>query len=211
MVTFSDCMTLLLTFFVMLLTYASFEKESSFSVSGSLIERNDPSVHARKHHPLDHPTDPPPREIDRTEHGSEKPTHDRLEPNLRPRDSLDLTSIDAYRDRRTLTIPSRLLFWGQGAQLRPEGRDLLDPVAGYLRLVSSRVVVRETSGSSRRPVPSREADEDRALGRAWAVMNYFTQGADLEVERFSLSTSPGSDAPDEPAVVIAVLNPEAYP
>jgi chemotaxis protein MotB len=207
MVTFSDCMTLLLTFFVMLLTYSSFDDEAAPAVTGALIDHNDPSSHAPKEPPRNHPIPPPPREIDRTVQGAEKPTHERLEPNLRPRDSLDLNNLDAYRDRRILTIPSRLLFWGQGAQLKPEGTDLLGPVAEYLRLVSSRVVIAETSADG----PGREAEQRRALDRAWAVLNYLTEARELQAERFNLSTSAGPDAPDEPAVVIAVLSPEAYP
>jgi len=143
--------------------------------------------------------------IDRTEAGSEMPTFDRLEATRTPREPDDPLGQDAYRDRRVLSIPSSLLFWGRGASLKPEAAPLLGRVADFLRLMPCRVVIRGTPGPGLPP--------EISLSRAVAVMEHFTKTENLPAERFAVSASaPGpGEAPDEPVIRIAMLNREVYP
>ncbi len=205
LVTFSDCMTLLLTFFVMLLSFSSFDPKDLTRVFMAFKAPSMPSVFRGQRLPQDSPL-PDDAEVDWTEDGSEKPNDDRLEPTHPPRKPLDPLGDDAYRDRRVLTIPSELLFWGRGDRLKPVARDLLGHVANYLRLVPCRVVISETSPTA--------AARPGALSRAWAVMNHFTDAENLKPDRFAISGSPGaakSGAGFEPVVRIAMLNQKVYP
>ncbi len=205
LVTFSDCMTLLLTFFVMLLSFSSFDPRDLTRVFMAFKAPSMPSVFRRQRQPEDSPL-PDNAVIHRTEDGSEKPNDDRLEPTHPPRKPLEPLSDDAYRDRRVLTIPSEVLFWGRGARLKPGARDLLGHIADYLRLVPCRVVISEASP----PAAARPG----ALSRAWAVMNHFTDAENLKPDRFAISGSPGaakSGGGFEPVVRIAMLNQKVYP
>ncbi len=204
MVTFSDCMTLLLCFFVMLLSFSSFDPQDLSRV----LEGFEMATHASgfgTQRPSREGLLEDPTYIDRTEVGSERPTFDRLAPTRTPRAPEDPLSRDAYCDRRVLSIPSGLLFWGRGAALKPEAKPVLGRVADFLRLMPCRVVIRETPG----PHPPTEA----SLRRALAVMTHFTEAEGLPAERFAISAAapaPG-ETPHEPVIRIAMLNREVYP
>lgn len=210
MVTFSDCMTLLLTFFVLLLAFSSFDAEAGGRLVGMFDEPSSPSVMARRRLALESPAERSPTVVDRTEEGQENPTFDRLDPTYRPRKPEPVRSADAYCDRRVLTIPSDVLFWGQGAQVTPQGKTLLAEVAAYLRLVPSQVVVCETVAAG----PSTADAEARALRRALAVVGHLTEAERIESGRFSIATAvgeSGSRAEVEPVVTLAILNPKVCP
>lgn len=210
MVTFSDCMTLLLTFFVLLLAFSSFDTEAGGRLVGMFDGPPNPSVMARRRFAAESPVDRAPTVVDRTEEGQENPTFDRLDPTYRPRKPEPVRSADAYCDRRVLTIPSDILFWGQGAQVTPQGKTILAEAAAYLRLVPSQVVVCETVAAG----PSTADAEDRALGRALAIVRHLTEAERIEPGRFSISTAvgeSGSRAEVEPVVTLAILNPKVCP
>jgi flagellar motor protein MotB len=204
MVTFSDCMTLLLCFFVMLLSFSSFDPKDLSQVFDSFDLATRSSVF---------PNPRPPREallpelesvVDRTQDGSEMPTYDRLQATRNPRAPRHLTSDDAYGDRRVLSIPSDVLFWGRGAALKPQAADLLAQVAQFLRLMPCRVVVAESPGAGMTP--------DQSLGRAMAVAAYLTDAEGLPAERFAVSAPAPAEPTGEQAVLrIAMLNREVYP
>ena len=204
MVTFSDCMTLLLCFFVMLLSFSSFDPKDLSQVFDGFDMATNASLF---------PNVRPPREamlpgvesvVDRTQDGSEMPTYDRLEATRNPRAPYDLTSADAYGDRRVLQIPSDVLFWGRGAALRPQAADLLAQVAQFLRLMPCRVIVAESPGAG--------MTGDQALGRAMAVATYLTEAEGLPAERFAVSApSPAEPTAEHAVVRIAMLNREVYP
>jgi len=212
MVTFSDCMTLLLTFFVLLLSFSSFDTEAGGRLVGMFDGPPNPSVLATHRFAAESPVERTPTVGDRTEEGQEIPTFDRLDPTWQPRKPEPVRSADAYCDRRVLTIPSDVLFWGQGAQVTPQGKTILAEVAAYLRLVPSQVVVCETVAAS--SGPSIADAEDRALRRALALIRHLTEAERIEPGRFSISTAvggPGSRAEVEPVVTLAILNPKVCP
>ncbi|KPJ76839.1 MAG: hypothetical protein AMS14_01585 [Planctomycetes bacterium DG_20] len=205
MVTFSDCMTLLLTFFVMLLSFSSFDPITMNRILGALNEPSQSSLLENKRLPRESPVRDE-REVDRTEDGSDQPDLDQLEPVDKPRDPLEYLTADAYRDRRVLTVPSEMLFWAQGAQFKPHARELLGHVADFLRLVPCRVIVSET-------VATPQA-QDRALARASAVVGHLTEAERLAADRFGIAVQvdPALRRPDaKPAVRIAMLSQKVYP
>ncbi len=206
MVTFSDCMTLLLTFFVMLLSMSSFDDSVQSFLSGILPEPNKPSVFTETRLPQDSPNHVIDKPVDWTEEGSEMPVDDRTQPTLTPRAPLDNLSRDAYSDRRVVFVPSDHLFWARGPVLKPEGKDLLAPVARFVRAMPCRVVV----GSTRE---RRGAEDEQAAARAWAVVDYFVRTAGVDPERLSLSGTPLAADPDADgaAIRIELLDPEVYP
>jgi len=204
MVTFSDCMTLLLTFFVMLLSFSSFDQKD-------LTRVFDGFEAASRSSPFSDPR--PPREsfapdedmlLDRTENGAEFPSTESIEPTRVPRAPMDPLNEDAYCDRRVLSIPSDLLFWGRGDSLKPHAAALLGHVAEFLRAMPCRVVIRETPGPG--------LTQSLCLKRSIAVMKYLAESEDLDAGRFAVSAAPdGSGTAAEATVRIAMLNGKVYP
>jgi len=141
MVTFSDCMTLLLTFFVLLLSFSSFD-EYTFrrlrlifckalpGVSRPTKEGKDAFLTAVE-------------QIVPTEdlgEGSEKPTLARgWKGNLK-----EETKPQEFHSRKVFLISSKKIFWGKGIAISSEGRDIMATMALFLKEVPSRVVISET-------------------------------------------------------------------
>ncbi|MHC4060552.1 MAG: flagellar motor protein MotB [Planctomycetota bacterium] len=179
MVTFSDCMTLLLTFFVLLLTFSSFD-ERVFHKLKTIFAGSLPSVGL----PLKRDKDAflPTKQILPTvelDAGSEKPTlatgeEDNLKEETEPKD---------FRSRRVFLISSKRIFWGKGTIISLQGRRILGSMASLLGEVPSRVVVSE--GDSR----SGQAIEEHGLSRGWAVIEHLTTRQGLDKKRFSISAS----------------------
>ncbi len=183
MVTFSDCMTLLLTFFVLLLTFSSFDER---------VFRNLKVVYARAftNISLERRSDrdafvniPPVRHIVELDKGSEKPTTVRgSQDNLmRATPPVDINRGMAF------LFSSKRLFWGKGTALSSEGRQTMDLVASFLKKVSGRVVISENGPADDR------SSAYFGLPRAWAVMDYLTTQRDLDTERFSISQASSMD------------------
>jgi len=177
MVTFSDCMTLLLTFFVLLLSFSSFDDR---------IFRNLKVVYARaltnisvvRRSDRDALLDMPPvRYIVELDKGSEKRTSVRgSQENLMS----ETGPVDIHRGIAFL-LSSKRLFWGKGATFSPEGRQTMDLMASLLKKVPSRIVISENGPADDR------SSVHFGLPRAWAVMDYLTTQRNLDSERFSIS------------------------
>jgi len=177
MVTFSDCMTLLLTFFVLLLSFSSFDDKvfhrlkMIFSsalpaVSQPITKSKDAFLSATQIEPTE--------DLDK---GSEKPTLTRgWEDNLKE----ETEPVD-FHNRKVFLIPSKRIFWGKGIAISYEGRDTLAAMASFLREVPSRVVISENSYADY------EDSEQFGLPRAWAVVEYFTTEQGLDKGWFSIS------------------------
>ena len=178
MVTFSDCMTLLLTFFVLLLSFSSFEDDRLFlhlkviyskALSSIIpITRIDRDAFLYL---------PPIQYLAELDEGSEINTSEQgskagLMKEMRP---VDLQTGIA------LLISSKKVFWAKGTALSPEGRRIMDTMALFLRESPSRIVISENG-----PVND-QSGENFGLPRAWAVMDYLTTHRNLDKERFSIS------------------------
>jgi len=178
MVTFSDCMTLLLTFFVLLLSFSSFDEkvfrklQASFFNALPEVSQSDEAIRDAVL---------PTEQIEETRElveGSEKPTLIKgLEDNLKEETPTD------FRSRKVFLISSEGIFWGKGTLISAEGRRIMAKMASFLREVPSRVVVSENGPAGE------EGAEQLGLSRAWAVMEYLTTEHNLNKKWFSISAA----------------------
>jgi len=179
MVTFSDCMTLLLTFFVLLLSFSSFDQlkfnalkvvfsESLPSVSRTTTRDKEAFLATERFgHEL---------EVDK---GSEKPTlargsGDNLTENTGPSN---------FHDRKVFLISSDKIFCGRGTVILLQGRKVLSDMASFLKEIPDKVVVSENGQGDEKN------SEHLGLQRAWAVIEYFTTKHNLDESLFSIAAS----------------------
>jgi len=204
MVTFSDCMTLLLTFFVLLLSFSSFDDNRVFlrlkiiyskaltSIAPiTQIERNALFYLA------------PVKYVAELDKGSETSTSEQgLEDGLmKEAKIMNLTTGVAF------LVPSKKFFWAKGSALSVEGRRILDTMTPLLKASPSRIVISENGAVDG------ESGENFGLSRAWAVMEYFVARGGLDKRRFSIcgqSAVPtkgaaGGPASREPERVLEVV------
>jgi len=178
MVTFSDCMTLLLTFFVLLLSFSSFDEKVFRKLQASFFKAL-PGINQSEEASRDAVL--PTEQIEETPElvkGSEKPTLVKgFEDNLKEDTPAD------YRRLKVFSISSERIFWGRGTLISAEGRRIMTKMASFLKEVPTRVVVSENG-----PV-SEEGAEQLGLSRAWAVMKYLTTEHNLNKKWFSISAA----------------------
>ncbi len=176
MVTFSDCMTLLLTFFVLLLSFCSFKPKTLGNLATSFAKAmpsvglsftfEDDSVFQRQQV----------EKLEKIHKGTETPnTVQKKSSNyMREKKPLD------FRDLKIFTVPSEKVFLGKGSVLSVEGRDVCNTLAVLIRSYNSRVVISENGP---------ESDVDKSLERAYAVMKFMTASASLNKHDFNITAS----------------------
>ena len=185
MVTFSDCMTLLLTFFVLLLSFSSFDDKKFRKMETALAEAL-PSIGVSIGRDRDAFTSPNQIVYNREAHkGSEKPT---LEEGLEANPKMDPQVVD-LSELKVFLIRSDSIFWGKGTLLSPQGRDILSDMASVLKTVPNRVVISERDTSPGSTI------SNAGMQRSWAVMEYLTNEHGLRKDRFSISAT--STVPQE--------------
>jgi chemotaxis protein MotB len=178
MVTFSDCMTLLLTFFVLLLSFSSFDNRI-FRRLKVIYSRGlttiTPSIRSDRD-ALSYI--PPILYVSDLDKGSEKPT---LE--IGNEDGL-LNATEPYDFNRGIVfmLPSNKLFWGNGIAISNQGQSIIDTMAQFLKGVSHRILISEHGDAND------TTSESLGLQRAWAVMNYLTTKKNIDKKRFSISS-----------------------
>ncbi len=178
MVTFSDCMTLLLTFFVLLLSFSSFDNRvfrrlkviysrGLTTITPSIRSDRDALMYI-----------PPIIHVSDLDKGSEKPT---LE--IGNTDGL-LEATEPYDFNRGIVfmLPSNKLFWGNGIAISNQGQNIIDTMALFFTGVPHRIVISEHGATNDL------TSESLGLQRAWAVMNYLTTKKNLDKKRFSISS-----------------------
>jgi chemotaxis protein MotB len=188
MVTFSDCMTLLLTFFVLLLSFSSFD-ERTFRRLKWIFGEALPSVrpYTKEEKVRDKDAFLPTEQIKHTEEfdeASEKPT---LEKGLQEGLKDETEPVDFY-NRKVFLVSSQKVFWGEGTAISSQGRTILSTMASFIKEVPSLVVISENG-------PQDNESKDFGLLRAWAVMEYFTTKQGLDKNWFSVS--PASNVSQE--------------
>jgi chemotaxis protein MotB len=177
MVTFSDCMTLLLTFFVLLLSFSSFDENIFEELKSSFLGAM-PSVgwQNAKNQDAFLAT----KQIDSSQNlleGSEKPTLAKgQENNLKE----ETEPVD-FRNRKVFLISSKKVFWGKGTAISFQGRKILSTMALFLKEVPSRIVISENGRGDEK------GNEWFGLPRAWAAMKYLTTEKGLDKKLFSIS------------------------
>lgn len=179
MVTFSDCMTLLLTFFVLLLSFSSFDERTFWELK--IIYCNAlPKISLFTKSEKDSVLPPVGfLDTDELDKGSEKPTLDKGAEEALKRE----TGLVDLRYRRVFLIASKRIFLGSSTALSPEGRDIMSTMARFLKEVRGRTVISENAPGSG------ESSEQLGLWRARAIMEYLTTDQKLDKRRFSISAT----------------------
>ena len=177
MVTFSDCMTLLLTFFVLLLTFSSFDNKTFYKATTSLAKafptinvsgkRNQNSVIRR---------DAITFELENPK-GSESPTEGGTKVGYAKENSDTIN----FEDRKVFLIQSDKIFVKQGNRFSPDGRALLATIAQFLKSKSNRIVISENQ------IHSAQKTGELGMKRAWSVMNLLVRQGELNQDRFAIS------------------------
>lgn len=176
MVTFSDCMTLLLCFFVLLLTFSSFEEIKFEQLAGAFRTTANDSIDKNTRLDKESIIELPDRP-NNTPFGSDQPTP-RDPDNFTPRPPIQILDVDVYRDRTVFYLPSDRLFWGQGTAMTPTGEAYLREISVFMGMVGSRIIIAESHGG-----------DQGALGirRASVAMEYFIRAGRLQRPRFSIA------------------------
>jgi chemotaxis protein MotB len=191
MVTFSDCMTLLLTFFVLLLSFSSFDDRVFRDLRvlyATALNRITPMVRSDRDAFL-HIT--PIRYMNTSDKGSEKPVVD----NDLKRGLMEESMQIDFEGGIVFLVSSQNVFLGKGKLISQGGREMLDTLAVFLRGVQSRIVIREGG-------PDVENNSFLGLPRAIEVVEYLTRQNALNRKRFSISSM--STLADENSVDIKV-------
>ena len=206
-VTFSDCMTLLLCFFVLLLTFSSFD-EAALQRFDGVFDFDPGETSARdRNKPMDSMVPEPEDVMDLARKGSETSTNSNVgDPHNRP-DSNWIADADAYRDRRVIHIESNKLFAAGMADLTPDGKDYLRKIAAHMRQIPSRVIISESSGQHI-PTGMRRTVRHKSLERSWVIMAHFTDQEGLPAERFNISA--GQLTSSQAVVEIVLLARRVY-
>lgn len=180
MVTFSDCMTLLLTFFVLLLSFSSFDDRVFWNLKiiysrglatiAPITRSNRDALWQEKSVIT---------AVQELSKGSEKPTPDKGKDDalLREKTQVDMDG------GKVILIPSEKIFWGKGEVVSPSGRDILSLLASFLSKVPNRVVISEHGP------PDEPENEHYGLPRAWAVSQHLVEVHGLDRSQFSISAA----------------------
>jgi flagellar motor protein MotB len=177
MVTFSDCMTLLLTFFVLLLSFSSFDDRDYFEkMSSSLMKQisfDTKDVYEKESLAIMQKLQ---QEVN---WGSEKPTlsdkiEDRFKKQSKPLDFLKY---------KTFLIPSHEIFWGKGDAVSLNGKRVLTDFFSFVNELPGYYIILSESG----PCNQKEKADALGLDRSWAVFHYLTNRKGLAQERVNIS------------------------
>jgi len=198
MVTFSDCMTLLLTFFVLLLSFASFDDETFPALASSFAQAM-PSVGLSSHSNQESFQEKQASfdQVNQTEGTETRTAVNAMTSNyMKEKKPLD------FRNLKLFTIPSQQFFWGRGTAISQSGREVLDALAQFLKATPGRVVISENGP---------DGQSDLGLGRCLAVLEYFTHEHGLPAGRFSISAcSTMRSPPNQRQLEITLLERNLY-
>jgi len=177
MVTFSDCMTLLLTFFVLLLSFSSFDSRVFWRLK-IIYSRALTNISPIKQSNRDSFLYLEPFKNPELERGSEKPT---LE--IGDKDGLlEETQSEDFYKLKVFIVSSKKVFWGNGTAISSEGQDIMSTMASFLKQMPNRVVISENG-------PGDEDSEQYGPARAWAILEYLTEKQGLDKKRFSIAAA----------------------
>ena len=183
LLSFSDCMTNLVVFFVLLVTFSSFDKEVAGAFEGirQAFSMGIGTVQLGS----DKGAFQPAYQIwarEMLEQGSEKPTLATAETG-REGTMRETAEAADFRSRRVFLIPSKQIFWWKGTAISFKGLGILATMGVFLKEVPCRLVISENG-------PGTGGDDEQlGLERAFAVMEYLTARQGLSKNRFSISAA----------------------
>jgi len=204
MTTFSDCMTLLLCFFVLLLTFSSFDEYEMSQLAGAFDYRGSGVIFSEQMTPEDSYVKRRESVVDWTRKGSEERDLDSADAMKNPKELENILDSDAYKYERSFFIPTRKLFLGNSSLLSPDGKEALERMGSFMKLLPCRMIISES-----RPGGYLET---AGLVRSWTILRFFTVNLKLPQKRFSISASrfnPGARYRNEPVMRITLLAVEA--
>ncbi len=141
MVTFSDCMTLLLTFFVLLLSFSSFD-DQDLAVMKDSMNNAFASVHQFKYSRDSFAQAKIIRHQKTIKKGSEKPTLEKSSQSS----TLKMEQILANA-HKLFVINTKDCFWGKGIVLTSQGQKTLSNIAELMKILQCRIAITVTSKS----------------------------------------------------------------
>jgi chemotaxis protein MotB len=176
MLTFSDCMTLLLTFFVLLMSFASFD-EDTIPELGQAFARVFPGVGVFGHSVEKSMVEKNASQAQQIQKkGSETRT---LAESMGSNFMKEKKPLD-FRNLKVFTMDSEKIFWGKGVALTETGTNTLKALEKFVLNTTGRLVISEIGP---------EPDTGLGLERAMMVMNYFEAGG-IDKNRISISAAP---------------------
>ena len=179
MVTFSDCMTLLLTFFVLLLSFSSFDNQAFKQMNQSLVNQFSELSYRTRREKEAFKMREQVSATDDINVGSEHPTEEtNTIGNLKSGNSAD------YRDQKVFFVPSEDIFWGNGSTLTPNGKETLSIIAEYLKNFPNRFVIYEGTHTGKSTDYSRMGIE-----RTWQAINLIAEKGNIDKNRFSIASA----------------------
>lgn len=179
MVTFSDCMTLLLTFFVLLLSFSSFDEKLFRDTTVVLSKQFSLSKKDEEDKKAFLPTDTV-KYDKQHQKGSEKPT---LVKGEKSNSIKEQNETEDFHDRKIFLIPSSKVFMGKGSIISAQGRTILSEMVPFIKEIPNRIVISENS-------QGRTGGKGYSgLQRAWKVTEYLTKIQGLDKQQFSISAA----------------------
>jgi len=175
MLTFCDCMTLLLTFFVLLLSFSSFDAGTLKQLEGAMNLRavSAPTISLNRDRLDNSVSVEQTPVIDRTDKGAEKKRSDDQNLIKNPKKVEIPIATDAYHKETILNIPLDGLFLGDSSVLTSEGRNGLSRIVAYLKLMPCYVIIGESW--PRRASSRSRGRADAGLQRSWTVLQFLKQ------------------------------------
>lgn len=184
MLTFCDCMTLLLTFFVLLLSFSSFDPAALSQLEGAMKTMAEASLFDSKTEIDDAIIELTRSVVDRTDKGAEVRTSELLKIVRNPKKLETVVETDAYAEERVLHIPIDQLFLGGSRVFTPDGRVCLDRIALFMRMLPCKVIIGAAgTGNWRADSPG----VDEGMLKSLAVLEFFTKKRGFSPSLFYLS------------------------
>jgi len=177
MLTFCDCMTLLLTFFVLLLSFSSFDPETQKQLNGAMKFSSGVTITRNRERVDDSLAPEVPPVQDLTDKGSEKKRSDDRNIVKNPKGIEPSATVGQYEET-VLVLPVDEMFIGKSTILTEAGKEGLDKLASYLELSPRHVIIGES------PAPGGPGDN---LQRSWSILQFLMRTECLGPERFRIS------------------------
>jgi hypothetical protein len=202
MVSFSDCMTLLMSFFLVLATFSSSGNAGNFSKSGTGTAGGKPSlVEGKKDTSA---AVPKIQYREQPKSGSETATQAALTGLVASGGKPNTKDPQSYA-KKVFLIKSATLFYGNSDVITSDGRETLKLIGHYVTSVKSRIVISESG------LPL-EGGNSLGLPRAMAIMRFFVNECGLKKDRMCISVSgtAGQGMSSERKAEIALLERSVY-
>jgi hypothetical protein len=200
MVSFSDCMTLLMSFFLVLTTFSSYGDEGEYSKAGGGVGEGRPALmEGKKEGGAVVPRAPMP---DQPAQGSETMTPEALAGLVSSGGKQNPKKAETYANK-VFSIPSTRLFYAKSDVLSEDGRKVLGVVGQYAKSIQARMVISEGG------VPSAAGSDSHGLARSMAMLRFFVTECGLSSDKMCISVS-GTIPRDQRKAEIALLERSVY-